>query len=226
MKVNLEESWKKVLKEEFKKEYMIKLCSFLQTQLDEGHIIYPHEKQLFHAFERTPFHQTKVVILGQDPYHGANQAHGLSFSVPKGIKIPPSLQNIFKELQVEYKDFQIPTHGNLSQWADQGVLLLNATLTVEAAMAGFHQNQGWEQFTDKVIQTLSKHRNGIIFLLWGKFAQAKAELINSGKHFVLTTAHPSPLSAHKGFFGCGHFIKTNELLEQNGEKGIDWRINE
>ena len=224
MPVKLEESWKQVLKEEFDKEYMKKLLHFLQTQLEAGAIIYPAKNLIFNAFEHTPFRQTKVVILGQDPYHGANQAHGLSFSVPKGVKIPPSLQNIFKELNSEYPDFPIPKHGDLSHWAEQGVLLLNATLTVEAASAGSHQNQGWEQFTDKIIQTLSEQRCGIVFLLWGKYAQAKAGLIDNKKHLVLTAAHPSPFSAYKGFFGCEHFIKTNEFLEKKGEKGIDWSL--
>lgn len=225
MNVKLEESWKEVLKEEFEKEYMKKLRHFLQSQLEQGYIIYPQKRLIFNAFEHTPFYKTKVVILGQDPYHGANQAHGLSFSVPYGVRIPPSLQNIFKELKAEYEDFQIPKHGNLSQWANQGVLLLNATLTVQAGNAGSHQHQGWEQFTDTVIRKLSEQRSGIVFLLWGKYAQAKAQLIDGKKHFILTAAHPSPFSAYQGFFGCGHFLKTNELLERNGEKGIDWRIN-
>lgn len=225
MTVKLEESWMEVLKEEFDKEYMIKLLHFIQAQLESGAIIYPEKNLIFNAFEHTPFPKTKIVILGQDPYHGANQAHGLSFSVPNGVQIPPSLQNIFKELRAEYSDFQIPTHGNLSHWADQGVLLLNATLTVEAAKAGSHHKQGWEQFTNKVIQTLSEQRCGIIFLLWGKYAQAKVMLINSEKHLILTAAHPSPFSAYNGFFGCGHFIKANKFLEKNGEKRIDWKID-
>ncbi|MFA6945697.1 MAG: uracil-DNA glycosylase [Pedobacter sp.] len=224
MSLKLEESWKEVLGAEFEKEYMKKLRSFLQSQLEEGRILYPRKGLIFNAFEHTPFHRVKVVILGQDPYHGANQAHGLSFSVQKGILLPPSLQNIFKELQAEYKDFPFPKHGDLSQWADQGVLLLNATLTVEASKAGSHQNQGWEQFTDQVIRTLSDQRNGIVFLLWGKYAQAKAGLIDMEKHYVLKAAHPSPFSAYNGFFGCGHFLKANEFLEKNGEKGIDWKI--
>lgn len=224
MFVKLEESWKETLKEEFEKEYMKKLLHYLQIQISAGKVIYPQNNLIFNVFERTPFTQTKVVILGQDPYHGPNQAHGLSFSVPKGVQIPPSLKNIFKELRAEYSDFQIPTHGNLSHWADQGVLLLNATLTVEASKAGSHQKQGWEQFTDKVIQTLSEQKSGIIFLLWGKSAQAKVGLINSEKHLILTAAHPSPFSAYNGFFGCGHFKKTNDFLEMNGEKGIDWRL--
>lgn len=165
-----------------------------------------------------------MVILGQDPYHGPNQAHGLSFSVQKGVPFPPSLQNIFKELQAEIKDFNYPKHGDLTQWADQGVLLLNATLTVEANKAGSHQKQGWEIFTDTVIQTLSDQRSGIVFLLWGKYAQAKAELIDTSKHHVLMSAHPSPFSVHTGFFGNDHFKKTNEILKSTGEKEIDWEV--
>ena len=224
MPLKLEESWKGVLEAEFEKEYMKKLRSFLQSQQEQKKIIYPGNSLIFNAFNHTPFKKVKVVIIGQDPYHGANQAHGLSFSVQKGVPLPPSLQNIFKELQAEYKDFQFPKHGDLSSWADQGVLLLNATLTVEASKAGSHQNQGWEKFTDQVIQTLSEQRKGIVFLLWGKYAQAKAGLIDQNKHQVLMAAHPSPFSAYNGFFGCNHFIKTNEYLEKNGEKGIDWRL--
>jgi uracil-DNA glycosylase len=226
MPLKLEESWKDVLEAEFEKEYMKKLRSFLQSQQEQKKIIYPANSLIFNAFNHTPFNKVKVVIIGQDPYHGANQAHGLSFSVKKGVPIPPSLQNIFKELQAEYKDFQFPKHGDLSSWADQGVLLLNATLTVEASNAGSHQNQGWEKFTDQVIQTLSEKRTGIVFLLWGKYAQAKAGLIDQSKHQVLMAAHPSPFSAYNGFFGCNHFIKTNEYLEKNGVKGIDWRLGQ
>ncbi|HQS05861.1 MAG: uracil-DNA glycosylase [Sphingobacteriales bacterium 17-39-43] len=222
MPLKLEESWKDVLEAEFDKEYMKKLRSFLQSQQEQKRIIYPANSLIFNAFNHTPFNKVKVVIIGQDPYHGANQAHGLSFSVKKGVPIPPSLQNIFKELQAEYKDFQFPKHGDLSSWADQGVLLLNATLTVEASKAGSHQNQGWEKFTDQVIQTLSEKRTGIVFLLWGKYAQAKAAMIDQNKHLVLMAAHPSPFSAYNGFLGCNHFIKTNEYLEKDGEKGIDW----
>jgi len=203
---------------------MVKLRSFLQSQQEQKRLIYPENGLIFNAFEHTPFNKVKVVIIGQDPYHGANQAHGLSFSVQKGVPIPPSLQNIFKELHAEYPDFQFPKHGDLSSWADQGVLLLNATLTVEASKAGSHQNQGWEQFTDQVIQLLSEQRKGIVFLLWGKYAQAKAGLIDQNKHLVLMATHPSPFSAYNGFFGCNHFIKTNEFLENNGEKGIDWKV--
>lgn len=224
MSLKMEESWKAVLEAEFEKEYMKKLRSFLQKQQEQKRLIYPGNNLIFNAFSHTPFDQVKVVIIGQDPYHGANQAHGLSFSAQKGVPIPPSLQNIFKELQAEYKDFQFPKHGDLSSWADQGVLLLNATLTVEASKAGSHQNQGWEQFTNQVIHVLSEQRKGIVFLLWGKFAQAKAELIDHNKHQVLMAAHPSPFSAYNGFFGCNHFIKTNEYLENNGVEGVDWKV--
>jgi len=224
MSVQIEESWKEVLKDEFEKDYMKNLRTFLQNEKLQGKTIYPPGKLIFNAFEHTPFHQVKVVILGQDPYHGYKQAHGLSFSVQKGVALPPSLQNIFKELQHEFKDFKYPSNGDLSPWADQGVLLLNATLTVEAGKAGSHQNRGWEQFTDKVIRILSEKRTGIIFLLWGKYAQAKASLINQSKHHVLVSAHPSPFSAHSGFFGNDHFRKVNEILEKEGKVGIEWQI--
>jgi len=222
MPLKLEESWKGVLEAEFEKEYMKKLRSFLQSQHEQKRIIYPGKSLIFNAFEHTPFDKVKVVIIGQDPYHGTNQAHGLSFSVQKGVPIPPSLKNIFKELKAEYSDFQFPEHGDLSSWADQGVLLLNASLTVEASKPGSHQNQGWEKFTDQVIQTLSEQRTGIVFLLWGKFAQAKAALIDQSKHLVLMAAHPSPFSAYNGFYGCNHFIKANEYLVENGGMGVDW----
>ncbi len=222
MSIQFENSWQEILKEELDKNYMINLHSFLQIRRKEGHTIFPPNNLIFNAFNHTPFDQVKVVIIGQDPYHGQKQAHGLAFSVQKGMQIPPSLQNIFKELQSEYNDFQIPKHGDLSSWADQGVLLLNATLTVEASKAGSHQNQGWEIFTDRTIQIISEKRNRIVFLLWGKYAQAKAGLIDHNKHLILTAAHPSPFSAYHGFFGCKHFILTNEYLEKNGGKGIDW----
>ncbi len=224
MSVQLEESWKKVLQDEFEKAYMKDLFIFLQNEKHAGHILYPESKNIFKAFDQTPFNKVKVVILGQDPYHGPHQANGLSFSVQKGIKFPPSLQNIFKELMTEFKGFRYPTHGDLSQWAEQGVLLLNTTLTVEACKAGSHQKKGWETFTDKVIQTLSEKRSGIIFLLWGKHAQAKENLIDKTKHHVLVSAHPSPLSAHKGFFGNGHFKKANDILLKEGISGINWQV--
>ncbi len=225
MSVQLEESWKEVLHEEFEKDYMKNLRAFLQTAKTEGRTLYPASKNIFNAFEHTPFDKVKVVILGQDPYHGPNQAHGLSFSVQKDVQFPPSLQNIFKELMAEFTDFKYPAHGDLTQWADQGVLLLNATLTVEAQKAGSHQKQGWETFTDRVIQKLSEKRAGIIFLLWGKYAQAKADLIDKSKHHVLMSAHPSPFSAHSGFFGNDHFKKVNEILEKEGKNGIEWQVH-
>lgn len=225
MSGELEASWKEVLQDEFEKDYMKNLRVFLQAAKTAGRILYPASKNIFNAFAHTPFDKVKVVILGQDPYHGPNQAHGLSFSVQKGVQFPPSLQNIFKELMTEFKDFKYPVDGDLTQWADQGVLLLNATLTVEAQKAGSHQKQGWETFTDKVIETLSEKRSGIIFLLWGKYAQAKAHLIDKSKHHVLMSAHPSPFSAHSGFFGNDHFKKVNEILKREGKKGIDWHIN-
>jgi uracil-DNA glycosylase len=180
---------------------------------------------VFNAFKLTPFHEVKVVILGQDPYHGANQAHGLSFSVQKGVGIPPSLKNIYKELQVDIPGFNMPSHGDLSDWAKKGVLLLNATLTVRANEPGSHQKMGWEQFTDKAIEALNAKKGGLVFILWGRHAQAKASLIDSGKHLVLTAAHPSPFSAYNGFFGCKHFSKANAYLLSKGEKPINWQID-
>lgn len=226
MPVQLEESWRKELHDEFEKDYMIKLRTFLQNEKTAGRQLYPESKNIFKAFERTPFDKVKVVILGQDPYHGLNQAHGLSFSVQKGVQFPPSLQNIFKELMAEFNEFQYPSHGDLSQWSDQGILLLNATLTVEANKAGSHQKQGWENFTDRVIRTLSEKKSGIIFLLWGKFAQAKTNLIDHNKHHILVSSHPSPFSAYNGFFGNGHFKKVNEILEKEGKTGINWQISD
>ena len=224
MTLKLEESWKEILHPEFEKEYMKRLKTFLQEEQAKGHILYPPSMLIFNAFEHTPFDKVKVVLLGQDPYHGPKQAHGLSFSVQKGVQYPPSLQNIFKELLVDIEDFKYPTSGDLTNWADQGVLLLNATLTVEANKAGSHQKKGWEQFTDKVIEELSNKKTGLIFLLWGKYAQAKGELIDSTKHFVLKAPHPSPFSAHSGFFGCEHFSKTNELLQKQNLNPINWQV--
>jgi uracil-DNA glycosylase len=224
MSIQFENNWQEILKEELDKNYMSNLHSFLEICRKEGHTIFPPNNLIFNAFNHTPFDQVKVVIIGQDPYHGKNQAHGLAFSVQKGVKLPPSLKNIYKELQSEYNDFQIPKHGDLSSWADQGVLLLNTTLTVAASKAGSHQNQGWEIFTDRIIQIISEKKNRIVFLLWGKYAQAKARLIDHNKHLILTAAHPSPFSAYHGFFGCNHFILTNEYLENNGEKEIDWKV--
>jgi uracil-DNA glycosylase len=225
MSIELEPSWLKVLEPEFEKDYMIKLKKQLKDEKDAGHTIYPKGKDIFNAFWKTPFTNLKVVILGQDPYHGSNQAHGLSFSVQKGIAIPPSLQNIYKELQTDIPGFKIPNHGDLTEWAEQGVLLLNATLTVRASTAGSHQKFGWENFTDKVISEISKDKEGIVFILWGKFAQAKAELIDANKHFIIKSAHPSPFSAYNGFFGSRPFSKTNEILTKEGKKPIDWQIH-
>ena len=218
----IEEGWKKLLWEEFQTNYFRALKEFLvnETKL---HTVYPPGKQIFNAFHHTPFEKVKAVILGQDPYHGKGQAHGLCFSVPEGIRQPPSLVNIFKEL---YSDLGIPVpaHGSLVGWARQGVLLLNATLTVRANQAGSHQNRGWENFTNSVIKTLSREKEGVVFLLWGRYAQVKEALINSRKHLVLKAAHPSPFSAHSGFFGCKHFSKTNEYLVQKGLDPIDWNL--
>jgi len=218
----IEESWKAVLSDEFNKDYFLKLKQFL---LDEKKrpAIYPNGKDIFNAFNYTPFARVKVVILGQDPYHGNGQAHGLSFSVPKGIKSPPSLKNIFKELHGDL-NFEIPNHGDLTTWAQQGVLLLNSTLTVRAKQAASHQKKGWEQFTNRVIKEISDKKEGVVFLLWGRFAQDKEVLIDSTKHHILTAPHPSPFSAHSGFFGCKHFSKTNYLLSQQNQDSINWQI--
>ncbi|MDR6944430.1 uracil-DNA glycosylase [Mucilaginibacter pocheonensis] len=225
MAIELDPSWLKVLKDEFDKEYMTKLKKFLQEEKTAGQVVYPKNSDIFNAFNTTPFDDVKVVILGQDPYHGAHQAHGLSFSVQKGIAIPRSLINIYKELQTDIPGFKIPSHGNLEEWAKQGVLLLNATLTVRAGNAGSHQKKGWEEFTDSVIKTISDKKEGIVFILWGAFAQSKAVLIDEKKHFILKSPHPSPFSAERGFFGSKPFSKTNTILEKEGKKPIDWQIH-
>lgn len=224
MSAALEPGWLAVLEEEFEKDYMIKLKSFLQEEKQRGATIYPKGADMFNALNTTPFDQVKVVILGQDPYHGTGQAHGLSFSVQRGVAVPPSLKNIYKELETDIEGFKTPNHGYLTHWAEQGVLLLNATLTVRASEAGSHQNQGWEIFTDEIIKALSEKREHIVFLLWGKYAQQKAALIDQKKHYVLTAAHPSPFSAYNGFFGTKHFSKANQLLVQNNLKPIDWNL--
>lgn len=224
MSVALEPSWLKVLGQEFEKPYLKTLKSFLLEEKQKGFTVYPKGADIFNAFNHTPFEQVKVVILGQDPYHGTGQAHGLSFSVQKGMVVPPSLKNMYKELATEFPDFKIPNHGNLTAWADQGVLLLNATLTVRAHEAGSHQNKGWETFTDKVISELSDQRSGLVFLLWGRYAQQKESLIDTRKHHVLKAAHPSPFSAYNGFFGSGHFSKANTFLEAQGLEPINWQI--
>ena len=220
-KPKLDNTWLEVLQEEFEKDYFIQLKNFLLAE-KASYQVFPPGNQLFSAFNSTPFDKIKVVIIGQDPYHGPGQANGLCFSVSPGIKQPPSLLNIFKEIQSDV-GIAIPTNGNLEPWAKQGVLLLNATLTVRANTAGSHQNKGWEIFTDKVIQTISDLKIGIIFLLWGNYAKAKENLIDKSKHHILTAPHPSPL-ARGGFFGCKHFSKTNELLRQQQQQQIDWRV--
>lgn len=218
----IEESWKIALQPEFEKQYIKDLKHFLLREKKQ-HEIYPKGSDIFKAFNHTPLPNVKIVILGQDPYHGKGQAHGLSFSVPEGIKPPPSLVNIFKELE---QDLGIKNYGkgNLSKWAKQGVLLLNATLTVRANLAGSHQNKGWEQFTDTVISTISKEKEGVIFLLWGKFAQNKQKLIDKNKHHILTSSHPSPLSSYRGFLGCKHFSKCNRILKEQAKSEIKWEL--
>lgn len=223
MSIRLEPGWLNALATEFSKPYMQRLKDFLLEE-QKLHTVFPPNSSIFAAFDHTPFDQVKVVILGQDPYHDIGQAHGLSFSVPEGIAIPPSLRNIYKELAADIPDFQIPAHGNLTKWADQGVLLLNATLTVRAHQAGSHQNKGWEEFTNAAIQQLSEQRSGIVFLLWGRSAKNKLPLIDTTKHHVLFSAHPSPLSAYQGFFGCKHFTQTNLLLQAQGLQPIDWQV--
>ena len=218
----LHESWKALLVEEFNLPYFFALKEFLVEE-KKSHAVYPPGNKIFSAFDHTPLNRVKVVILGQDPYHGKGQAHGLCFSVPHGIQSPPSLVNIFKELNNDL-GIPMPSHGNLEAWADQGVLLLNATLTVRANQAGSHQNKGWEQFTDSVIRRLSEHKKGLVFILWGRFAQAKESLVDSQKHHILKAAHPSPFSAHSGFLGCMHFSRTNTILEGHGMEPINWKL--
>ena len=219
----IEESWKELLFDEFSKNYFLQLRSFLIEE-KSMHQLYPPGSQIFAAFDKTPVEKVKVVIIGQDPYHGKGQAHGLCFSVQKGIKPPPSLVNIFKEINNDLS-IPVPGHGNLEKWAEQGVLLLNATLTVRASQAGSHQKKGWETFTDEAIKRIALKKKGLIFLLWGRFAQNKETLINENDHYILKAAHPSPFSAYNGFFGCKHFSKTNEILKKEGETPIDWSID-
>jgi uracil-DNA glycosylase len=218
----IDPSWKEALKEEFEADYFYQLKQFILSE-KQNHTIYPPGSLIFNAFNHTPLDQVRAVILGQDPYHGRGQAHGLCFSVPNGIKPPPSLINIFKELNSDL-GLPFPKHGNLENWTDQGVLLLNATLTVRANQAGSHQNRGWERFTDAVIRKISELRSNVVFLLWGRYAKDKQNLIDRHKHHILTAAHPSPFSAQSGFFGCRHFSKTNEILVQNGQPPINWRL--
>lgn len=221
--VQLDESWKKLLNEEFDSSYFASLKTFLIAEKNSGKTIYPPGKQIFAAFDATPFDKVKVVILGQDPYHGPGQANGLCFSVNRGVKPPPSLVNIFKELQADL-NIPVPSHGDLSAWAQQGILLLNATLTVRAHEAGSHQNKGWEVFTDKTIQAISKNKTHVVFILWGRYAQSKRALIDESKHHVIASAHPSPLSAHNGFLGSKPFSKTNAYLISKGIAPIDFSL--
>lgn len=219
--IQLEESWKAQLHAEFAKPYFQQLVGFLKAEKAAGKTIYPPGGAIFRAFELTPFDQVKVVILGQDPYHGPGQAEGLCFSVQPGVPLPPSLRNIYQEMADDL-GLQPPATGSLVAWAQQGVLLLNATLTVEARKAGSHQNKGWEQFTDAAVQALSTGRQGLVFLLWGRYAQQKGALVDADRHQVLAAAHPSPFAAHKGFFGCRHFSKANAYLQQQGLPPIQW----
>lgn len=220
MDVRIEASWKQRLAPEFEKDYFIKLTEFVRAEY--GHAtIYPPARLIFNAFDHCPFDAVKVVIIGQDPYHGPGQAHGLCFSVMEGVPNPPSLQNIFKEIQSDLGK-PLPANGDLTRWARQGVLLLNATLTVQAHQAGSHQRKGWETFTDAVIRSLAEEREHLVFILWGAYAQKKGAFIDRNKHLVLTSAHPSPLSAYNGFFGNKHFSRTNEYLSANGLTEIDW----
>ncbi len=223
MEVTIEESWKGILKQEFDKIYFQQIVTFLKAEKATGKIIYPPGPLIFNAFNKTPFPKVKVVLLGQDPYHNKGQAHGLSFSVPDGIAKPPSLINIFKELENDLGINPGP-NGNLERWAMQGVLLLNASLTVRQNEPASHSKIGWLQFTDTVISKISQQKEGVVFLLWGRFAQDKQFLIDETKHYVLKAAHPSPFSADKGFFGCRHFSKTNELLSFNSKEAINWKL--
>ncbi len=221
MDVKMEASWKKALAEEFGKEYFAALTSFVKEEYQKG-TVYPHPKNIFRAFDLTPFEDVKVVILGQDPYHGARQAIGLSFAVEEGITLPPSLRNIYKELESDLGKPVTNASGDLSRWAKQGVLLLNATLTVRANTAGSHQGRGWEPFTDAAIKALSDGREHLVFILWGNFARSKASLIDREKHCIIESAHPSPFSAANGFFGARPFSRANEYLEAHGQEPIDW----
>jgi uracil-DNA glycosylase len=219
----LEPGWLEILSAEFEQEYMSKLRHFIQQEKEQGNIIYPASSNTFYALNATPFDTVKIVILGQDPYHGPDQAHGLSFSVPDGIKLPPSLRNIFKELHADL-GFTTGTNGDLTAWANQGVLLLNSVLSVSASKAASHARQGWEQFTDKIIYYLNLCHTRLVFILWGSYAQKKGHFIDPNKHLILKSVHPSPLSSHRGFFGSKPFSQANKYLVQQGKKQIDWSI--
>lgn len=222
MSVKIEESWKKVLKDEFEKDYFKSLSDFVRSEI-KTKTVYPKPENIFKAFELCPFDDLRVVILGQDPYHGPGQAHGLCFSVKQGVQNPPSLKNIFKEIESDLS-IEMSDKGNLSAWAEQGVFLLNATLTVLDSQAGSHQGKGWEEFTDAVIKNISSKKDHVVFILWGAYAQSKTDLIDTSKHLILKAPHPSPLSAHRGFFGSKHFSQTNNYLEAIGKEGIEWKI--
>ncbi|GAA5647180.1 MULTISPECIES: uracil-DNA glycosylase [Vibrio] len=217
-------TWHDVIGNEKQQDYFQQTLAFVESERHAGKVIFPPAKDVFNAFRSTEFADVKVVILGQDPYHGPNQAHGLCFSVLPGVRTPPSLVNMYKELAQDIDGFQIPAHGYLQAWAEQGVLLLNTVLTVEQGKAHSHARTGWETFTDKVIEALNQHQQGVVFLLWGSHAQKKGRFIDRNKHHVLAAPHPSPLSAHRGFFGCGHFSQTNYLLTQQGKAPIDWQV--
>ena len=222
MDVKIESSWKKILHDEFEKPYFQQIAAHLKTERSQGKIIYPPGPFIFNAFNTTPFDKIKIVIIGQDPYHGPRQAHGLCFSVQNGVPPPPSLVNIFKELKEDI-GMSVPTHGNLTKWAEQGVFLLNASLTVRGGEPMSHSKIGWAQFTDTVIKTIADNKKHVVFILWGKFAQDKKILIDEQKHFILKAAHPSPLSAYNGFFGCKHFSKANQYLVSKGIDPVDWQ---
>ena len=222
-KVQIDQSWKRELRTEFEKDYFDEIKNYLVGAKEKGKTIYPPGRLIFNAFNSTPFEKVKVVVVGQDPYHGQGEAMGLSFSVPKGVRVPPSLINIYKELKSDLGT-PVPTHGDLSYWAEQGVFLLNAILTVEHKSPSSHKSIGWEVFTNAVIRILSEKREGLIFLLWGRFAQSKSDLIDQSRHYVLQAPHPSPL-ARGGFFGCKHFSKTNDILTKLGKDVIDWNIS-
>jgi len=222
-RVRLEASWKQRIGDYLDRPDMLALSTFLREEKTHGKEIYPPGPDIFNAFEHTPFDKVRVVILGQDPYHGPGQAHGLSFSVRPGVRVPPSLQNMFKEIEGSL-GIPRPDHGCLTPWADRGVLLLNAVLTVEAGQAASHQGKGWEGFTDAAIDALNRQRDGLVFLLWGSHAQKKGQLIDEKRHLILRSVHPSPLSAHRGFLGCGHFAKANAYLQSQGEAPIDWSL--
>lgn len=223
--IQIDPSWYEKLKDEFDKPYMQHLGKFLIQQYDSGKKIYPPKKDYFAALNLTPFNKVKVVIVGQDPYHGPGQAHGLCFSVQEGVRLPPSLRNIFKELKNDL-NISAPKSGSLDQWAKQGVLLLNAVLTVEDGKAGAHQGKGWEEFTDKIIHILNEQRENLVFILWGSYAQKKASFVNREKHFVIEAVHPSPLSAHRGFFGTKPFSKANAYLKSKNRAEIDWHLTD